>query len=181
MQSLIAEKFIVKHVIASLVLTAALAVVFATPAHAQVAKNLNEVGGRGSVESGKYSDEDERTTSLNLNMFYGRFVHERISVGPSLGVNKFGDGDANGNIGGFVNYHFGNTSSKMVPFAEVALGRFFGGDDDATYVSVGPGAKVFLGEGGAFVANAFYRRLMADVADSNEFGFQVGVSVFFGR
>lgn len=181
MQSLIAEKFNVKHVISSLFLTAAFAIVLATPAHAQVAKGLNEVGGRGSVDSGKYSDEDERTTSLDLTTFYGRFITDRISVGPSVNFYKATHNDATGALAGFVNYHFGDTASKVVPFAEVSVGKFFGSDDDATFLSLGPGAKLFLGEGGAVVANAFYRRLMADSADSNEFGLQIGVSVFFGR
>lgn len=175
-------KRVAKHAIAFLFVTIAGAFALVTPASAQIAAGLNEVGGKGYVETGKLSTEEDRSTEISLNVYYGRFVTDRIVVGPQLNYFKFGDEDASGLVGGFVNYHFGDTARKVAPFVEVAAGKEFGGADGAGYVAVGPGVKWFLGEGGgAFIASANYRRNMADTADTNEFYLSVGVSIFFGR
>jgi len=158
------------------------------PAAAQVSAGLNELGGRGFIESGKYSNEDDASSAIEVQSYYGRFLTDRWSVGPSLNVIKFEGEDAQGGIAGFVNYHFGDTSGTVIPFIEGSAGRFFGGDQDPTFVAVGPGLKWFFGDGGgALTGTAFYRRQMFDEDDPpfasgvNEFGLNIGVAIFFGR
>jgi hypothetical protein len=175
-----------KHVISYLLVTL-VAALFVTPASAQVAAGLNEAGGRGNIEYGGYSGEDKGSV-LDLNMFYGRFVTDRIVIGPAISIYRY-DGSTTGSINAYSDFHFGDVSRSLIPYVGVGAGKFLnGGDNKPTFVAFGPGVKMFVGQGGgAFTAQAMYRRqfMDADLNDgasgSNEFVLSIGVSGFFGR
>ena len=177
-----------KHVISYAVITLAVVLLHAAPAAAQVSAGLNELGGWAYLETGKYSGE-ENVTLLDLRFFYGKFITDHIEIGPGLNLYKYGEDDATGAVNGFVSYYFGDTTKRLIPYVEGAVGQFFnGGDDKPLFVAIGPGVKWFFGDGGgALNMGALYRRQFydADLRDgasgANEFGLQVGVSVFFGR
>lgn len=186
-----AEKPTLKHLnhVVSYALVAIVgAFLFATPASAQVAAGLNEIGGRGYVEFGGYSGEDKGAV-LDLNMFYGRFVTDRIAVGPGLNIYKYEGAPTTGSVNAYADFHFGDISRKLIPYAGVGLGKFFnGGDNKPAFVAVGPGVKLFFGNGGgALTAQASYRRQFMDedlnngASGSNEFFLSIGISGFFGR
>lgn len=158
----------------------------AAPASAQVSAGLNELGGKGSVELGKASSDPESLWSMDINTYYGRFLTDRVEVGPAINVYKIEGEEASGAIGGFVNYHFGDITGGLVPFAEVAAGQLFGGiNGKPLYINGGPGVKWFFGNGGgAIIANAYYRHQFIDTdvtTGANEFGLNVGVAIYFGR
>src|SRR3954469_6257775 len=94
----------------------------ALPAMAQVSGGLNEVGTRGAIESGKYSNEDNSLTSIDLQTYYGRFISDRLEVGPSFNVYKLEGQAAIGSAAGFADYHFGSTAGPAVPYVEAAAG-----------------------------------------------------------
>jgi len=159
-------------------------VVLAGTASAQVSAGLNELGGRGSFSAGKFGSEEKNLTSVEGNVYFGRFLTDRWEIGPSLNFDKTQGEEFTGNATAFVDYHFGDTTGKAVPFVEAAVGKFFGGDK-GTILSVGPGLKwFFAGGGGSLVAFPYYRRVMYDestvgYATRNEFAFSLGVAIYF--
>jgi hypothetical protein len=177
----------VKQVI-SFVFVAVVTALIAAPASGQVAAGLNEIGGRGYVETGKYPTFD-RETVVSVDMFYGRFLTDRFEIGPGLSLYKYGDEPTTGAINAFADYHLGDTTSRVRPYVGAGVGKFLtGGDSKPLFIAAGPGVKLFFGEGGgAVTAAVFYRRqfMDADLNDgasgSNDFVLSIGVSGFFGR
>lgn len=185
MKLTISEKPIVKQVMSYVFIVIGV-LMLAAPASAQVSSGLNELGGKGIVEIGKLSSDAESRWQTDINMFYGRFLTDRVEVGPALNVYKYEGEPASGAVGGFVNYHFGDVTGELVPFAEVAAGQLFGGNDGKPlYLNLSPGVKWFFAKGGgALIASAFYRHLFIDTeltTGANEFGLTVGVAIYFGR
>lgn len=159
------------------------------PAAAQVSAGLNEVGGKASIEAGKYSNEEENLTTATVDVYYGRFFTNRLEVGPSINFAKTEGQDVSGAYSAFADYHFGATSKKAIPYVELAAGQFFGsGNGKPTFVAIGPGLKWFFANGGgALNGTAFYRHQFLDDAmnngasGSNEFVGLIGVAIYFGR
>ena len=178
-----------KQVMSYVFVTVVGVVLLAVPASAQVSAGLNELGGRGYIESGSYSDESDRQLRLQLDSYYGRFLTDRFEIGPGFNVFKVEGESASGAVNVFADYHFGDTSSSLVPYVETSFGKFFSGaDDKPLFVAFGPGLKWFFADGGgALNTVAYYRRqfLDADLNDGtsglNEFGVTIGVAIYFGR
>ena len=178
-----------KQVMSYVFVTVVGAVLLVVPASAQVSAGLNELGGSGYFEIGGYSGESDSQARLQLNLYYGRFLTDRFEIGPGFNIVKAQGESASGAVNAFADYHFGDTSSSLVPYVETSIGKFFSGaDDKPLFVAVGPGLKWFFADGGgALNAITYYRRqfLDADHNDGasglNEFGVSVGVAVYFGR
>ena len=173
-----------------LALVAGLAVFFCTPAAAQVQGGLNELGTQGAFETGRYTpDATEDQSTLNLKLYYGRFIGNRFEIGPVFEVFKFEGTPARGAYGGFIDLHFGNTSRPVVPYLEGGAGQVFGDEGmKPFYFAVGPGVKWFFAEGGALNVNGVFKhtRFPEEIRNPSFTGYNdivitVGAAIFFGR
>jgi hypothetical protein len=172
-----------------LAIVVSLAVSCATPAAAQVRARLNELGTQGAFETGRYTpDATEDQSMLNFKLYYGRFLSDRVEIGPVLDIFKFEGTPASGSYGGFIDFHFGETARPFVPYLQGAAGQFFGESAKPVYFAVGPGLKWFFGEGGALNVNGVYRhqRFPEEIRNSTFTGYNdivitVGAAIYFGR
>jgi hypothetical protein len=175
----------------TVLLTALISIVLASPAAAQVESGRHEVGVKGSFDRGNHEFE-ARVTRIDFDGSYGTFITDRFEIGPTFTYSKLGEDDANWAISGFLSVHLADTSSKAVPYIATSYGQIFGDDRyfaDPTFATVGSGVKWFFGDGGgALDFSAFYRHQFFDVGGApnfatgvNELGAKVGVAIYFGR
>jgi hypothetical protein len=168
----------VRRVVLRFAAATALLCAFAAPASAQVSAGLNELDGTIKFDSEGESED----SSLDVDVFYGRFLTDKWEVGPGWNMYKQG-GETSGSFRGFASYHFGAADQMLVPYAQVQLGRYYGADDgNPVFVAAGPGVKVFFGGGrGALNLAALYRRTFDDDAReaTNGVSFSIGASMFF--
>jgi hypothetical protein len=170
--------------------TLAVMMMSALPARAQTTAGLNEIGTQGSVDATRQSNSTERQTSIDLNVYYGRFVTDRIEIGPAWEVTKFEGSPAQGSIGGFIDFYFGDTSHRLLPYIEGGAGQIYGVDGGRpTYFAAGPGIKWFFANGGgALNATALFshQRYPKELSNSAFTGFNdvvvsIGAALYFGR
>jgi hypothetical protein len=169
------------HVAAALVVLG-----IASNASAQIESGLNEISGRIVLESTKFNTDEERFSQLDLLAAYGRFLTERLEVGPTIGLFWLEGSDATGAAGGFVAYHFGSPASQIVPFVDVNLRRGFGDPiENPTIFGVLGGVKWFVGEGGGAIQvgpywNHFrYSDEALGDASENHFGISVALNKYW--
>jgi hypothetical protein len=158
-----------------------------TDALAQVKSGLNEINFTATLAGSKVSGQDA-SGGATLSGAYGRFLMDRIEVGPQFNIIKADGSDAYGTIGGAAAYHF-NPGSGMVGYAGGQLGTGFGLSNDFINNpwSFGffAGVKAFLGESGAITLQPFWTRqsISSKVFDTSSefytFGVSAGVSVFW--
>jgi len=162
----------------------------AIPAAAQVHARLNELGTQGAFETGRFTpDATDDQSMLAFKLYYGRFISDRVAIGPALDLFKFEGTPASGSYGGFIDFHFGDTARRLVPYLQGAGGQFFSGDSiKPVYFAVGPGVKWFFAEGGALNINGVYRhqRFPEEIRNSaftgyNDIVVTVGAAIYFGR
>lgn len=150
-------------------------------ASAQIRSGLNEASSRIIFESGRTNVDASRTTFLDLNGYYGRFITDRVEIGPNASIVWTEGSDAFGTVGGFVDYHFGRLTSRMVPFVDFTVGRAFGqGPDNPTMFGAMGGVKWFVGEGGGAVnLGPYWRQFRYENSHENVFGIGIGLAKYW--
>ena len=109
-------------------------------------------------------DAAERATSFSWNASYARFLTDRLAVGPLFGIFKDPHVDATGYAGGLVRYHFGDRSSRFIPFAELNASRTLN-DPFANFsdIQLMGGVVIPMGRsGGRFRVATYYYRAFYD-------------------
>ena len=176
----------------TIVAAVVLAALCPAPAAAQVRDGTSEVGVEGAFE--RANDQfGARATRINFDGSYGFFITDRLEIGPTFSFVKTPIEEARSAISGFVDFHLGDTSGRVVPYIEAAYGQLFGDDQfisDPTFADGAAGVKWFFGDdgGGALNLSAFYRRTFFDTGGARNFatgihtvGAKVGVAIYFGR
>jgi hypothetical protein len=170
------------------VLVVCIAAAIATDVYAQVRAGLNEVNFTATV-SGTTVEEGDTETGFTFTGAYGRFLTDRVEVGPLLAFVKAEGTDAFGTISGFATYHF-VPDSNVVPFVGAQLGTSFGlatdfSDNPWSYGFFG-GIKAFIGNGGgAITIQPFWTRqnigspIIDETTQVDNFGATAGISIFF--
>lgn len=157
---------------------AAMFLLIAGPAAAQVRAGLNEVNVNGHIT--RTSADDESFTMSQLQGRFGRFLSDQVELGVLASLNKFEDVDLFGDIGAFGAYHFGAMGATTVPYVGANVGFGFGneGDNPFSYGGFG-GLKFFVGPAGAVSTELFFSQTSIGDSDFNQLGARLGVSIFF--
>jgi hypothetical protein len=155
-------------------------------AAAQVQRGSSELSGRANFDAGKTSLQEDRDVRFEFGGYYGFFLSDRWEIGTSLALIKGTGIDATGAAGLFTDFHFGDTSLPIVPFAEGSIGFGFGDPrDNPLILGVLAGVKYFVASGGgAVVAGPYYRYLRYDrevpgYGAVHELGVSVSLAMYF--
>ncbi|HEX6164538.1 MAG TPA: hypothetical protein VFZ31_14305 [Vicinamibacterales bacterium] len=152
-------------------ITAALVVIMlsasATARAQAIEAGKNEVETDFSLTSSKWSGIDSnRTTEFNWRITYGRFVSDRIAIGPVFGIrNDVNTGSKPFNAGGLVRFYFGDGRGAAIPFVEATSTRAFNQafEMDYTDLQISGGLVFPMGEsGGRFRVAPYYYRAFFD-------------------
>ena len=128
----------------------------------------------------------DRTTRTSWRLSYGRFITDRIAVGPLFRVVKDPGGSTTGYIGGLGRYYFGDLHRRWIPTVEISSARSMN-DPAGNYTDVQflGGITVPMGStGGRFRVGPYYYRAFYDEAETgysnfSSFGVSWSVALLF--
>ena len=147
-------------------------------------------GGNELITDFSYTDRDNEGKTTDLSVAYGWLLTSNHEVGPVVAYNKVDsdgtpgstDGDR-GQLGGFYNYNFTNSSKTMVPFVGGSLFKIIGDADDFfDYgAEVTGGLRVMPSNTASINIRAFYEQNYGKngVEDANSSGIAAGLSIFW--
>lgn len=154
-----------------------------------VASGKNEVETDFTFSSSTPTGVDSnRTTGYSWRLTYGRFLTDRIAIGPVFAIHSDERNDATPfNLGGLARFYVGDPDGRAIPFVEVssthAFNQFF--DEDYTDIQVSAGWLFPMGKsGGRFRIAPYYYRAFYDAQQSgysyfHSFGVSWSVGLLF--
>ena len=154
-----------------------------------IASGKNEVETDFTFTSSTLSGVDSnRTTEYSWRLTYGRFVSDRIALGPVFAIRSEETSDTTPmNIGGLARFYLGDPDHRVIPFVEASSTRTFNQpfDHDYTDLQISGGLLFPMGaSGGRFRIAPYYYRAFYDAQQTgfsyfHSFGVSWSVGLLF--
>lgn len=128
----------------------------------------------------------DRTSRTSWRVAYGRFITDRLAIGPLFRIVKDPGASTTGYVGGLARYHFGDLNRRWIPLVEVSSARSMN-DPSGNYTDVQflGGIMVPMGAtGGRFRVGPYYYRAFYDEDETgysnfSSFGVSWSVALLF--
>jgi hypothetical protein len=129
----------------------------------QVRRGADEIAGGFTLTTRKRASEPA-ATSIVWRVTYGRFVTDRLEIGPFVSLFKFPEQETYGVVGARVAYHVGPLDAPVIPVVDLSSGLGFGDpEDDPIDLQVLGGVKILFGGTGArLLIGPYYYRAFYD-------------------
>lgn len=144
----------------------------------RIGHGRNEMNVAGSLNTA--SSEGETFTVFQLATSAGHFVNRRLEIGFNTSLAKAEGANASGTSSIFLSLHFPGTASFILPYTGIQAGLGYNGSENALVWGGFAGLKIFTaaGEGAVSIQPFYLRQTFKDGSISN-YGFLVGVSIFY--